>query len=144
MRILARCAVIFLAATAFAGDEPAQKSASTLKDGFTFNSTKKSGRTEWKVDGSAAVFLTPEIIEIKDVRATYYGDDGSTTVATTAKAILDKTTRKVTSDDLVTIVTKNAVTTGTGLAWDQEGKRGTLKKSVKVVFSQPAGKGVIP
>ena len=114
-----------------------------LKDGFTLSSTQKSGKLEWKVDGSSGVFLTPNIIEMKDVRAVYYPEDGTNVVATTARAILNQETRQVTTDEFVTIVTETSVTTGTGLDWDNMKKRGTLKKNVKVVYTAAQGKGLL-
>jgi LPS export ABC transporter protein LptC len=114
-----------------------------VHDKFTVNSTRKDGRVEWKLEGSTANFLTPTLIEIKDVHAIYFAEDGTNTVATTEKALLDKEKKRVTTDAFVTIVTENSVTTGTGLDWDQETKKGSLKRDVKVVYTTPEGKGIL-
>lgn len=117
---------------------------SELRDGFTFNSTRKNGKVEWKVAGSSATFLTPEDIELKNVRAIFFSEDGTNTVATTDKAILNKETRRMRTDEFVTIATENSVTTGTGMDWDHELKRGTLRKDVKVIYTSVGGKGLLP
>jgi LPS export ABC transporter protein LptC len=137
-------AVCVVAGAAF-GDNASKNysSESELHGGFTFNSTRKDGTIEWKVEGSSATFLSPVLVEIKDVRAIYFAKDGSSMIATTEKAILNKETRKITTDEFVTIATDNSVTTGTGLDWDQEGKKGQLRKKVKVVYTHPEGKGLL-
>lgn len=116
---------------------------SELHGSFTFSSTRKDGRVDWKIDGSSASFITPELIEFKDVRAIFFAEDGTTTVATSEMALLDKESRRITTDKFVTIVTENSITTGTGLDWNQENKRGVLKKDVKVVYTHPEGKGLM-
>ncbi|MCX6354404.1 MAG: LPS export ABC transporter periplasmic protein LptC [Candidatus Aureabacteria bacterium] len=131
--------IIACAALACA-EEP---SKSELRDGFMFNSTKKDGRVEWKVEGSSATFVTPETVEIKDVRAVYFNEDGTNTIATTEKATLQQETRQVHTDEFVTIVTKNSVVTATGMDWDQMKKRGTLRHDVKVVYTTPKGEGIL-
>jgi len=95
------------------------------------------------VAGSSATFLSPETIELKNVRAIFFSDDGTNTVATTDKAVLDKETRRLKTDEFVTIATENSVTTGTGMDWDHERKRGALRKDVKVIFTGTGGKGAI-
>ena len=116
---------------------------SELQGGFVFNSTKKNGKIEWKIEGSAATFLTPTNIAIKNVHAIYYPEDGTNVVATTSKAIINKETRQVKTDEFVTIVTENSITTGTGMEWDQAARKAALKKDVKVIYSQAGGKGII-
>lgn len=131
---------------AAAEDSPpqAQVPGSQLRDGFTFNSTRKNGKIEWKVAGSSATFLTPEDIELKNVRAIFFSEDGTNTVATTDKAILNKETRRLKTDEFVTIATENSVTTGTGMDWDHELKKGMLRKDVKVIYTPAGGKGLLP
>jgi len=132
----------FLAAgTAVWAETPAQPE---LHGGFVFTSTKKGGRLEWKVEGSSATFITPENVELEDVRAVYFADDGTKTIATTKKAMLNKETRHVDTDEFVTIITANSVITAEGMSWNQEDKKGLLKRDVKVVYTSPGGKGVIP
>jgi hypothetical protein len=114
---------------------------SELQGGFVFSSTKKSGKIEWKIEGSVATFVTPTNIEIKNARAIYYPDDGTNVVATSAKALLNKETKQVHTDEFVTIVTENSITTGTGMEWDQAAKKASLKKDVKVIYTQADGKG---
>ena len=114
-----------------------------LHGGFIFSSTRKDGSVEWKVQGNSATFLKPNLIELKDVRAIYLAEDGTNTVATTEKALLDKEEHHIKTDDFVTIVTQNSVITGTGFEWDQEKKKGSLKSDVKVVYKQPEGKGLL-
>ncbi|MEJ2745028.1 MAG: LPS export ABC transporter periplasmic protein LptC [bacterium] len=116
---------------------------SELQGAFVFNSTKKDGKTEWKLEGSSATFLTPMDIEIKNARAFYYPEDGTNIIATTAKAVINKETRQVETDEFVTITTENSVTTATGMAWDQASKKASLKKDVKVIYSQAGGKGLM-
>ncbi|MDD5555956.1 MAG: LPS export ABC transporter periplasmic protein LptC [bacterium] len=142
---IAACAILLAAGAARGQETEATPTppGSELRDGFTFSSTRHDGRIEWKVEGSAATFLTPTLIEIDDARAVYYGEDGVNTVATSEKAILDKETRQVTTDRFVTIVTENSVTTGTGMDWDHEKKQGTIKKGVKVVYTAPEGKELL-
>ncbi len=140
--------LLFLAlpCTLAAAEDPhaaPQEPGSELRDGFTFNSTRKDGKIEWKVAGSSATFLSPETIELKNVRAIFFSDDGTNTVATTDKAVLDKETRRLKTDEFVTIATENSVTTGTGMDWDHERKRGALRKDVKVIFTGTGGKGAI-
>ncbi len=113
-----------------------------LHGGFTFSSTRKDGRVEWKVQGKSATFLKSNLIELKDVRAIYFAEDGTNTVATTEKALLDKEERHIKTDDFVTIVTENSVITGTGFEWDQKKKKGSLKSDVKAVYKQLEGKGL--
>ncbi len=116
---------------------------SELQGGFILNSTKKNGKIEWKIEGSAATFLTPMNIEIKNVHAIYYPEDGSNVVATTSQAIVNKETKQITTDEFVTIVTEHSITTGTGMEWDQAARKAVLKKDVKVIYSQPSGKGIV-
>lgn len=116
---------------------------SELQGAFVFNSTKKDGKAEWKLEGSSATFLTPTDIEIKNARAFYYPEDGTNVIATTAKAVIDKETKRVDTDEFVTITTANSVTTATGMAWDQATKRASLKKDVKVVYHPIGGKGLM-
>jgi hypothetical protein len=116
---------------------------SELQGGFVFSSTNKNGRIEWKIEGSAATFLTPTNIEIKNARAIYYPEDGTNVVATSAKALLNKERKLVTTDEFVTIVTENSITTGTGLEWYQASGKASLKKDVKVIYTQPGGKGLM-
>ena len=116
---------------------------SELQGSFIFNSTKKSGKTEWKLEGSSATFLTPMDVEIKNARAFYYPEDGTNVIATTANAIINKETRRVETDEFVTITTENSVTTATGMTWDQGSKKASLKKDVKVVYSRAGGKGLM-
>jgi LPS export ABC transporter protein LptC len=137
--------VVLLAAAcrAAGGEPPSGETDSKLQGGFTFNSTRKNGTIEWKIEGSAATFITPTDVELQDVRAVYFAEDGTTTVATTEKAVLNRETREVTTDKFVTIVTKNAVTTGTGFDWDQEHRKGAMKKDVKVIYSNPDRKELL-
>lgn len=130
---------------AAAEDPPAtpQAPGSELRDGFIFNSTRKDGKTEWKVAGSAATFLTPEMIELKNVRAIFFSQDGTNTVATTDKALLDKETRRLKTDEFVTIATENSVTTGTGMDWYHNEKKGVLRNNVKVIYTGVGGKGML-
>ena len=114
-----------------------------LQGGFTFSSTKKDGRLEWKVEGSSATFVKPNLIDLRDVRAVYFPDDGTTTVATTEQALLDREKRRIKTDEFVTIVTENSVITGTGFEWDQGKRKGRLKNDVKVVYKHPEGKGIM-
>lgn len=132
---------LLIACAAATADE---SSKLELRDGFVFNSTRKNGRVEWKVEGSSADFVTPINIEIKDVRAVYFGEDGNNTIATTRKAMLNKETRQVATDEFVTIVTKNSVVTATGMDWDQLHKRAILRNDVKVVYMQQGQKGILP
>lgn len=141
---LTAAAALGAAATWAADPEPTPSPpGSELRDGFTFSSTRQDGRVEWKVEGSSATFLAPTLIEIKDARAIYFSEDGTNTVATSERAILDKEKRRVSTDSFVTIVTENSVTTGTGLEWDQERKTGLLKRDAKVVYTAPEGKGLM-
>lgn len=142
LSLLVACSVIH-SACADTKETPPAGAGSELKDGFTFNSTKKDGRLEWKVEGSAASFVTPDIIEIKNARAIYYAEDGTNAVATSSKALLHKDSRRVTTDEFVTIATQNAVTTGTGLEWDQEKKQATLHKDVKVIYTYEGKGGIL-
>ena len=121
----------------------AQNPGSELRDGFTFNSTRKNGKIEWKVAGSSATFLTPENIELKNVRAIFFSEDGTNTVSTTDKALLNKETHRLKTDEFVTIATENSVTTGTGMDWDHDRKKGTLRKDVKVIYTQTGGKRLL-
>ena len=82
-------------------------------------------------------------VEIKNARAFYYPEDGTNVIATTAKAIINKETRRVETDEFVTITTENSVTTATGMTWDQGSKKASLKKDVKVVYSRAGGKGLM-
>lgn len=116
---------------------------SELQGAFVFNSTKKNGKTEWKLEGSSAAFLTPNDVEIKNARAFYYPEDGTNVVATTAKAVINKETKRVETDEFVTITTENSVTTATGMAWDQASKRASLKRDVKVIYNHAGGKGLV-
>jgi LPS export ABC transporter protein LptC len=116
---------------------------SELQGAFVFNSTKKNGKTEWKLEGSSATFLTPTDIEIKNARAFYYPEEGTNVIATTAKAVINKETKRVETDEFVTITTENSVTTATGMAWDQASRKASLKKDVKVIYSQVGGKGLM-
>ena len=115
---------------------------SELQGSFVFDSTKKNGKTEWKLEGSSATFLTPMDIEIKNARAFYYPEDGTNVVATTAKAVVNKDTKRVETNEFITITTENSVTTATGMAWDQDLKRASLKKDVKVIYDRIGGKGL--
>ncbi len=137
------CLSCALAAAGEDAQPQAKPPGSELRDGFTFNSTRKDGRIEWKVAGSSASFLTPEEIELKNVRAIFFSEDGTNTVATTDKAIFNKETHRLRTDEFVTIATENSVTTGTGMDWDHELKRGALRKNVKVIFTQTGAKGPI-
>ena len=83
------CIACALAAAGEDAQPQAKPPGSELRDGFTFNSTRKDGRVEWKVAGSSASFLTPEEIELKNVRAIFFSEDGTNTVATTDKAIFN-------------------------------------------------------
>lgn len=140
-------ALILLACGAGLCAEPATPHhagpGSELQGAFVFNSTKKNGKTEWKLEGSSATFLTPMDVEIKNARAFYYPEDGTNVVATTAKAVINKETKRVDTNEFVTITTENSVTTATGMAWDQDSKKASLKKDVKVIYSRDGGKGLM-
>lgn len=143
IRLLISGILFAFRATAHAENAPQHPGSpgSELQGGFVFSSTKKSGKIEWKIEGSAATFLTPTNIEIKNARAIYYPDDGTNVVATTAKALLNKETKQVHTDEFVTIVTENSITTGMGMDWDQVTKKALLRRDVKVIYTHAEGKG---
>jgi lipopolysaccharide export system protein LptC len=147
--IRVKCAFSFMllaGATALLAQdpEPAKKGPEPqLRGGFIFNSTRKDGKIEWKVEGSSATFVKPNLIDLRNVRAIHFADDGTSTVATTEKALLDKEKRFISTNEFVTIVTENSVITGTGFEMDQENRKGCLKKDVKVIYKHPEGKGLM-
>lgn len=143
---IALAGVLFSCGAAALGQSPTPTPdvpSSELPGSFSLTSTRKDGKLEWKVEGTSASFLTPEIIELTNVNATNYEEDGRSTIATTSKAVVNKETRQITTDEFVTIVTEDSVTTAIGLYWDQKQQKGHFKKDVKVIYTQSQGTGLI-
>lgn len=114
-----------------------------VSGGFKLSAMKKNGEPEWKIDGNSATFISPTLIEVNDLRAVYFADEGNTVVATTEKARINKEEEWVKTDKFVTIVTRNSVTTGTGLEWDIGKKRIRMFKNVRMVYTDPDEKGLM-
>jgi len=101
--------------------------------GFSFVLPDKNGEKQCIVRGDTANFLPNGVIEITNVKTQIFREDSSDIFITTSKGRFNKTTRVVTTDEEVEIVSQAMLIKGTGLYWNPVDNKATLQKNTFIL-----------
>lgn len=113
-----------------------QEQESELKEGFSITDIDESGEKKWEMIGESANFISETEIEMFDVRAFIYKKGKGDTLVTTDKAVFNRKTKVIHSDQFVTVVGKDMIITGIGLLWKPKEKKIMILSDVKMDISK--------
>lgn len=116
-----------------------------VSGGFTRYIPDKDGNMEWKLEGTTGVFISPECMELSEMKATSLSSKIGPLTIVVGKVIYCTNTKIARGDeDRITVRRESMTLTGRGFVWSPHLEQIRVYEDVKVLIPEQGNLGFFP